>query len=1010
MGRDSYRFNLVVNATALLLAVALPRLASADTQLSSCLTKTDCLRQCEAGDGVACMRTAARLDRFANPKERLAAYERACAAGHQPGCVAQASALLGGSADDWRRAAEILQKACDAGEPTGCRELGLLYERGKGVERDALRSAALVQRACDAGDSFGCVALSNAYAEGKGVAKDAAKAWKVLEDSCAAGGGTACSWMSSHLTLGTKWGPAKNATRAAELKRAACERGHVPACDGLLKQAKDAKDSAEISRLQTLLCHQLDQPSACSYLRGALKYEDHAGRSALAMRGCDLGDRFACSEAARLLSLLTPPDHDRAFTISEALCRDGEPGSPACVDVLMARARGHGTKANPASALKELIALCDEDSRHCTAVASLYEDGSAGQRDLDKAYTLYRRACTGEESDCISARRVKAYGRLEALAPRCQAKDAEACLERGNIINNEGYFLTDVSEKAIDEFRKACEYGSDQGCLAQASRLSRSDDETQVRQARSLLASLCDKPVIEACVTLADWQINGVAGAKEPEQGRQALASLCQKGEDLACERLGSILLRGWTRLQEALSFIDEACARTKGTRTCQLAGRLDEARERLRQDTACEGGDAEACRERALSGALEPASEPFARKACDAGYLDVCNKLLTYATDKKRKDGPDLALAFVARHRLCLAGNGALCVTAAEQLIEGQGVTADPAAARSLLTATCDDNGIQGCRLLGRMYAEGVGGPKAPHLALRALRRACGPIHPDACHSAGELARDAEPPLKDSALALALFRLGCQEKNEPSCTAAARLSASLMPAPAPRPSRSASRASAKYDEPRRDDRSQRARYAYDDDWSSRRDDTGYGWGAWELGALRLAPRTTASFTPSWVGLVAYDGFGSTLEGDDNVGFGWSYRLGLLPETSRIGYDLQAGIWMPIRLSILTIVPGYVVGFDAIGAAGSADDGRVVIDGSLLTGWAFKASLRLFAGLRLDADVARLTRNGDIGSPELRAGGRLVIATRKRVYSFGALLYDFGDLARATGGSVQVDF
>ncbi len=54
------------------------------------------------------------------------------------------------------RAAALYAKACEAGDPWGCNDLGVLTARGTGVPRDPARAADLLSRACAAGLPDGC--------------------------------------------------------------------------------------------------------------------------------------------------------------------------------------------------------------------------------------------------------------------------------------------------------------------------------------------------------------------------------------------------------------------------------------------------------------------------------------------------------------------------------------------------------------------------------------------------------------------------------------------------------------------------------------------------------------------------------------------------------------------------------------------------------------------------------------------------------------------------------------
>jgi len=57
---------------------------------------------------------------------------------------------------DPSRAADSFLRACDAGEPRGCVNLGVLTANGTGVLKDDVRARELYQRACDGGDEESC--------------------------------------------------------------------------------------------------------------------------------------------------------------------------------------------------------------------------------------------------------------------------------------------------------------------------------------------------------------------------------------------------------------------------------------------------------------------------------------------------------------------------------------------------------------------------------------------------------------------------------------------------------------------------------------------------------------------------------------------------------------------------------------------------------------------------------------------------------------------------------------
>jgi TPR repeat protein len=54
------------------------------------------------------------------------------------------------------RAATLYDRACQLGNPSGCNNLGILFQRGYGVQRDKGRAKQLWTRACELGHKAAC--------------------------------------------------------------------------------------------------------------------------------------------------------------------------------------------------------------------------------------------------------------------------------------------------------------------------------------------------------------------------------------------------------------------------------------------------------------------------------------------------------------------------------------------------------------------------------------------------------------------------------------------------------------------------------------------------------------------------------------------------------------------------------------------------------------------------------------------------------------------------------------
>lgn len=61
------------------------------------------------------------------------------------------------------KAAALLEKSCEAGNPQGCYTLGSLYEKGDGVAQNKYKAVALYTQACRGGEALGCSNMAMTY-------------------------------------------------------------------------------------------------------------------------------------------------------------------------------------------------------------------------------------------------------------------------------------------------------------------------------------------------------------------------------------------------------------------------------------------------------------------------------------------------------------------------------------------------------------------------------------------------------------------------------------------------------------------------------------------------------------------------------------------------------------------------------------------------------------------------------------------------------------------------------
>lgn len=99
--------------------------------------------------------------------------------------VMQASQATGAAAAaHYKRAIAHFKEGCEAGDPTGCRQIGIAYIEGKGLPRSTTAAAVWFERACVADDAIGCRVLGAMLVDGVGVPRDHKRGQELLTRAC----------------------------------------------------------------------------------------------------------------------------------------------------------------------------------------------------------------------------------------------------------------------------------------------------------------------------------------------------------------------------------------------------------------------------------------------------------------------------------------------------------------------------------------------------------------------------------------------------------------------------------------------------------------------------------------------------------------------------------------------------------------------------------------------------------------------------------------------------------
>ncbi|GAA7837708.1 hypothetical protein JP0186_00590 [Helicobacter pylori] len=123
--------------------------------------------------------------------------------------------MLSYDKQDFSKAKKYLEKACELNSGGGCGALGMMYENGRGVEKNSKKAAQLYSKACELKDGWGCSNLGVFYHYGEGVEKDFKKAVALYKKACDLNNSSGCGVLGILYENGQ--GVEKNLTKATQL-------------------------------------------------------------------------------------------------------------------------------------------------------------------------------------------------------------------------------------------------------------------------------------------------------------------------------------------------------------------------------------------------------------------------------------------------------------------------------------------------------------------------------------------------------------------------------------------------------------------------------------------------------------------------------------------------------------------------------------------------------------------------------------------------------------------------
>ena len=149
---------------------------------------------CEVKEAHACVQLARAADQAKDGKAALEYLDRACGAGHAESCGEAGDRWLQAETRDPPRAIAALQKGCDAANAAACVRLARVYEEGDGAAPNAATAADLREKACNAGEGKSCRRLA-------GMSDAPGRVADLLKKGCDGGDTVSCALAAREPAL-----------------------------------------------------------------------------------------------------------------------------------------------------------------------------------------------------------------------------------------------------------------------------------------------------------------------------------------------------------------------------------------------------------------------------------------------------------------------------------------------------------------------------------------------------------------------------------------------------------------------------------------------------------------------------------------------------------------------------------------------------------------------------------------------------------------------------------------
>jgi len=674
-------------------------------------------KACSIGKSTACMSVA--LDYYKGKgvkksiSKSLVFFEKACDLKHVNGCMNAGifNQKGKGTKPNILKAIKYYDIACHKQLGDACQNLGMIYAQGLHNKRksDNHKAALFFKKACDYGDPKGCHALGIFYDSGKGVVKNAKQAVKYYQKACIKDDYRACSNLAVMYYQGT--GVKKHAGKSATLFKKGCDGGYKKGC----KQLKSLQQ-LNVSIKPVISCHgvpvTIDASDGNDVINGTMGDDVING-----LAGDDIikglgGDDLICGgdgndvisggDGNDILFGGAGDDHMNGAKGKDSV--DGGDGNDVIYggagnDNLQGGAGNdemHGgsdggekmidmaiksMKKTKSPTLKNSLNPKKQPSQKTELISPIALESQCEAKDYKACYTLGSAYLSG---DGVPLDFDKAY---YFLGMSClEDKNSDACVSVG-VLYEQGKGVKKDIDTAKTSYEAACLLHDNlSGCHNLATLLTSNEALKDIPRAAKLFEKNCKKGFPQSCHSIGAFYLNGKNPIKKNKKKAIEYFTLgCKIDDAISCFNIATVLealpnLKD--RFSKATALYQRSC-NLGLSQACYNLGNAYHSGKGVKQD-------------------YTKARELY-KQACDSNMAQGCYNLggiYEYARDTKK----DMTKAIAAYTKSCKLDFATACSKLGLIYETGDGIPKNKEKAKSLYQKACKGGFKPACKHLKKI------------------------------------------------------------------------------------------------------------------------------------------------------------------------------------------------------------------------------------------------------------------------------------------------------------------